>query len=87
MTYDRRTAKVTFDSVVHKAREAEDKLREAYLALHSYKFGLDEMDEIPVQLRPLYDQTMKVLGLLDPVQREAGQLTFMTSKTLRSMGR
>ena len=83
-----RTAKVNFDSVTHKAAEAENKLSEAYLALHSFKAGLDAMEEIPrSDLQPLYDQCMKVLGNIHPAQQEAHQLAQMTSKVLRSMGR
>jgi flagellin-specific chaperone FliS len=80
-----RTAK--FDAVTYKAGEAEEFLRKAYLALHSFKFGLDEMEEIPSHLKPIYDQMMKVLGHMHPVQQEAHQLTQMTSKMLRNMGR
>ena len=48
-SYDRRTkiGKVMFESVVHKAAEADDLVHKAYLSLHSFKFGMDEMEEIP----------------------------------------
>ena len=82
-----RTAKINFDSVTHKAAEAEKKLSEAYLALHSFKAGLDAMEEIPNYLRPLYEQTMLALDKLHPAKQEAGQLVDMTSRVLRSVGR
>ena len=83
-SYDR-TAKVNFDSVTHKAAEAEKKMSEAYLALHSYKAGLDAMDEIPASLKPLYQQVLKTLDKLHPAQQEATQLAGMTRRVLQSM--
>lgn len=82
--YNRKTAG-RFDEVTHKAAEAEKKLGEAYLALHSYKAGLDAMDEIPASLVPLYDQCLKALGKLDPAQKEATQLAGMTRRVLSRM--
>ena len=84
-TYNR-TASVKFDNVTHKAAEAEGKLSEAYLALHTFKAGLDAMHEIPPSLKPLYQQCLKALDKLHPAQQEATQLTGMTRKALRSMG-
>ena len=85
-SYDR-TAGVKFDEVTYKAAEADKKLSEAYLALHSFKAGLDAMHEIPPDLLPLYRQCMKALDKLHDAKTEAYQLTMMTSKVLRSMGR
>jgi hypothetical protein len=88
-SYDRRTktGKVMFESVVHKAAEAANLLHQTYGALHSFKFGMDEMEEIPAYLQPLYDQTMKALGALHPAMQEADQLEGMTSKVRRQVGR
>ena len=86
MDYNRQ-AKVNFDSVMHNAAKADKLLREAYLALHSYKAGLDAMEEIPAYLHPLYDQLMTTLDGMKPAQDGAYQLSMMTSKVLRSMGR
>jgi hypothetical protein len=78
-SYDR-TAKVPFESVLHKAAEAEEFMRKAYLSLHSFKFGLDGMEEIPSHLEPLYRQVMTTLDKLHPAQREAGQLAGMVQR-------
>lgn len=84
-SYDRQ-AGVRFDAVTHKAAEAEKKMSEAYLALHSFKAGLDAMEEIPASLKPLYGQVLKALDALQPAQREAAQLAGMTRRALQSMG-
>lgn len=83
-SYDR-TAKVNFDSVTHKAAEADGKMTEAYLALHSFKAGLDDMHEIPAYLQPLYKQVMKALDKLTDAKAEAYQLSMMTRRTFQSM--
>jgi hypothetical protein len=85
-SYDRR-AGIKFDDVTFKAAEAEKKMSEAYLALHSFKAGLDAMHEIPDYLKPLYQQVMKALDKLHPAQQEATQLAGMTRRVLQSMGR
>lgn len=77
-----RTAGINFDSVSHKAAEAEKKLSEAYLALHSFKAGLDAMHEIPDYLKPLYRQTLRTLDKLNPAQQEVTQLAGLTSRVL-----
>lgn len=84
-SYDR-TSKVRFESVTGKAAEASQHLAAAYLALHSYKAGLDAMDEIPADLKPLYAQCMKAIDSLMPAQREVHQLVGQTGSTLRRKG-
>ena len=88
-SYDRRTkiGKVMFESVVHKAAEADELTHKAYGALHSFKFGMDEMEEIPPHLAPLYTQTMKALDKVMAAIDETNQLREMTNKMLRSLGR
>lgn len=81
-----RTAAFRFDDVTHKASEAEKKMSEAYLALHSFKAGLDAMHEIPNTLKPLYGQVLKALDALHPAQQEATQLAGMTRRALQLMG-
>lgn len=87
--YDRRTktAKVMFESVVHKAAEADELVHKAYLSLHSFKFGMDEMEEIPPHIAPLYKQTMTALGKVEVAIDETNQLREMTNKMLRTLGR
>ena len=81
-----RIASVRFDNVTNKAAEAETHLSEAYLALHTFKAGLDAMEEIPAYLKPLYGQVIKTLDRLDPAQREATQLAGMTRRVLQRVG-
>lgn len=81
MAYDySRTAKVPFESVLHKAAEADDALTKVYLALHSLKFGLDGMEEIPKDLLPLYRQIMKTLDTVTTAQKETYQTRMMVRK-------
>ena len=80
-----RTAKVNFDTVTHKAAEAEKKISEAYLALHSFKAGLDAMDEVPSYLTPIYKQCLKAIDKVTSGHQEAVQLAGMTRKVLQSM--
>ena len=89
MNYDRRQAGRTagrFESVVHKAAEADKAVHDAYLSLHSFKAGLDAMEEIPNYLQPLYSQTMKALDKVSTAIDETNQLREMTNKMLRSIG-
>lgn len=81
--YSRRTAKAPFESVTHKAGIADDKLAEAYLALHSFKAGLDGMDEIPKDLLPLYRQALKALDAITTARQETYQTRMMARKVMR----
>jgi hypothetical protein len=91
MDYDRRpagrTAKVQFESVLYAAAEADKHAHEAYLSLHTYKAGLDGMEEIPNFLKPIYSQTMKALDKVSTAIDETNQLREMTNKMLRSIGK
>jgi hypothetical protein len=75
-SYDR-TAKVNFDSVLHEAAAADEAATKTYLALHSFKAGLDAMEEVPNFLKPIYNQTMKALSALHSTQQETHQLRMM----------
>lgn len=80
-----RTAGVRFEDVYHNALTTPTKLSESYRALHSFKAGLDAMEEIPADLMPLYQQVMKALDKLVKAQDEAHQLAEMTRKTVKTM--
>ena len=86
MDYDRRQAAMPrLDSVLHKPAEADDALRKAYLALHSFKAGFDSMEEIPKgPLSDLYyKHLMKALGDIHGVMQEVNQIREMTKRLPR----
>lgn len=84
-SYDRRAALPRLDSVLHKPAEADDALRKAYLALHSFKAGFDSMNEIPQgPLADLYyKHLMKALGDLDEAMKSTDQVRQMTKRLPR----
>jgi hypothetical protein len=77
--YDRtKTAREPFP--YHKPAEADEGITKVYLALHSFKFGFDQMEEIPKNFLPIYDQTMKTLSAVMKAQEETHQLRQMAKK-------
>ena len=77
--YDRRkTAREPFP--YHEPAKADETLTKVYLSLHSFKFGFDQMEEIPKNFLPIYDQTMKALDLVQKAQKETYQLRMMARK-------
>ncbi len=81
--YDR-SPKVARDPFpYHKPAEADAAVTKGYLALHSFKYGFDQMEEIPKNLLPTYDQTMKALDAVQNAQREIHQLMMMARRLPR----
>lgn len=64
---------------LHIPAEVEEVFRQAYLKLHRMKFELDQMEEIPSFLHPMYSEIMHLAD-------EAGRLVQETEK-LKSMAR
>lgn len=76
MDYDRRTAGMP----LHKPAEADEKLGEAYRGLHSFKFAFDQMEEIPANLQPIYNQIMKASDAIVEARRHTAQLREMVKR-------
>lgn len=68
---------------LHKPAEADEALTKAYLALHSFKFGFDQMEEIPQQYLPVYNEIMKALDKVGEAQKHTHQLRHMTRRLPR----
>lgn len=75
-----KAAKVDFRQTVGKPAEADGSLSSAYQALHLFKLGLDDMEEIPADLMPLYRQVMKTLDKVATAKQETHQLREMVRK-------
>ena len=73
-------ATVDFNEVMHKASEANERTREAYLALQSFKAG---MNEPPADLDAVYRQTIRAIGTMVAAQRDTHQLNQMMSRLHR----
>ncbi len=85
-SYDRRKsadAAPRFEAVLYKAAEADDLITKAYLSLHSFKAGMDRMEEIPKQLHPVYKELMAALDALDHAKKPSYQLRMMVQRLPR----
>lgn len=58
----------------HLGAEADETAVKVYLTLHKLKFALDQMEEIPKSLHPLYDQIRKALAAQEKMRKETYQL-------------
>lgn len=67
----------------HIPAEVEEIFRKAYLRLHKMKSEFDKMEDIPSDLRPVYD---KVLSLADKAQsaiQDTAQVTGLVRKVMQ----
>jgi hypothetical protein len=71
---------IDFRQVVSKPAEADQALTQAYLALNSFKAGIDSMQEIPPDLAMHYKQTLSTIDLVVKAQRESHQLRMMVKR-------
>jgi hypothetical protein len=71
-----------FESVLHKAAEADDAVTKAYLSLVTFKQSMDEMEEIPKDLQKLYDQTRDAIDVVTAAKGETYQLRMMLKRAL-----
>jgi len=78
--YERTKTAMDFSQVVGKPAEADEAVVKAYLALHSFKFGLDKMEAIPADLQPLYRQCMKALDKIGDARAATNQLREMMKR-------
>ena len=80
-------AQVTAESFPsHIPAEVEKKTREIYLTLHTLKFAMDKMEEIPKFLDPVYKETMKILATVDVLFKNVGDLQQALRKSKREVG-
>lgn len=73
-------AGIDFRQVVGKPAEADQALTQAYLALNSFKAGIDSMQEISPDLSKHYKQALLTIDLVEKAQRESHQLRMMMQR-------
>ena len=84
--YDRRSRLAyvpRLEQNLHKPSEADEALSKAYLAIVSFKQSLDEMQEIPPNLKGLYQVAMKAMGDIGEARQATNQLREMTRRLPR----
>ena len=75
-----KSSAVDFRQVLSKPAEASEHLTQAYLALSSFKAGLDAMEEIPSHLQQYYKQALRGIDEVVEAQRQATQLRMMIQR-------
>ncbi len=82
--YDRRQAD-SFGGQVswHKAAEADEAVGDAYRKITSLKMEMDQFEEIPSYLMPLYREIMKAMEALVKARKETGQVRGMVRRVAR----
>lgn len=76
--------RVTAKSVSwHSPAEADEHLGGAYRSLLSFKGSLDQMEEIPQWLMPLYKECGKALSAVEKARKSTYQLRMMTQRASR----
>lgn len=68
---------------LHKPAVADRALGEAYLAVVSFKQSIDEMEEIPPNIRGVYDQAMHAMSAIATARQSTNQLREMTRRLPR----
>jgi hypothetical protein len=79
----RRAAEPRLEQVLHKPAEADEALWKAYLALVSFKQGIDSMHEIPQQFHAIYNQVGKTMDEVAEARKHTYQLRHMVLKLPR----
>jgi hypothetical protein len=64
----------------HLAAEADRAATDSYMKLGAFKGAMDQMEEIPADLRPYYDQTGKAIDAAYKLQQETHQLMMTVRK-------
>ena len=57
--------------------EAEDNMRSAYTQLHTVKAEMDQMEEMPRDLKTVYDKMMKTLNTISDAIQDAQQVRML----------
>lgn len=66
----------------HAPAAADDDARRAYMELLKFKSAMDGMDEIPSNLRPLYQQCMQTISKIQDAQAQSHQLRMMARNSV-----
>lgn len=66
-----------------KGKEADDAVGQAYLAVHSIKAAIDQMDEIPPNLKRLYQTVMHASDKLVAARRETNTIRELARRLVR----
>jgi uncharacterized protein YdaL len=61
----------------------EEIFRKAYLKLHKMKFELDQMEEIPKDLQPLYSKILQLTDKASAAIQETAQVTGLVRKLMQ----
>ena len=67
----------------HIPGEVEEIFRNAYLRLHKMKFELDQMEEIPKDLLPLYDKVLHLADKASAAIDDTAQLKGLVRKLMQ----
>lgn len=82
MDYNRQAAVPRFEAILAKPAQADEALGQAYLALVSFKMGMDQMEEIPPHIQPLYDQVGRAISEVAEARKHTNQLREMTRRVV-----
>ncbi len=75
-----KTAKIRFEDQITKPAQADEALTDAYVKLVAFKQGLDDMEEIPDYLKPLYREVLKAMDAVGNAQKPTYQLRMMIQR-------
>jgi len=75
-----KAAKIRFEDQIAKPAQADTALTDAYVKLMTFKQGLDNMEEIPDYLKPLYREVLKAMDAVGDAQRLTYQLRMMVQR-------
>ena len=75
-----KVAKIRFEDQIAKPAQADAALTNAYVKLAAFKQGLDDMEEIPDYLKPLYREVLKAMDAVGAAQRPTNQLRMMVQR-------
>jgi hypothetical protein len=64
----------------HKAAEADTAAGQAFNSLIGLKMSLDQMDEIPSDLKPLYKEIMKAMDAVGTARKHTTQVRGMVRR-------
>lgn len=72
---------------LHLPAQADDAIGTVYRTLVDFKLGMDQMEEVPKDLQPLYKATMKAMDAVSAARKDVYQLRMMTQKAASRFGR
>lgn len=72
---------------LHLPAQADDGIGSVYRALVDFKLGMDQMEEVPKDLAPLYKATMKAMDAVSAARKDVYQLRMLTQRAANKLGR